>query len=348
MSSSSDVDLISIGGASRSGSTLLALLLSRVNGYFPVGELRYVWSRGYIQNQLCGCGTPFHTCAFWRAVFEEAYGGFGQVPIQEIQALHLSVAQVKRLPHLMSPSMTPLFKSRVNRYLGHLDRLCKAIYKVSGAGTLVDSSKQPAFCYLLTRLPHANVKLVQLVRDSRAVAFSQTRKKSKPDIHWSEEAMTQFPPPKSAFHWGVLNLAMEAIRATKVPCQLVRYEDLVRDPEGELDRIDSPLSTADGVPIDEEMPLPINHTVSGNPLRFEHGRLRIRPDTEWQRRMASRDRLLVTIMTLPLLTRYGYVHPGWHPPGTHFRIRKFPVTGDAEHTVGTDAATPKKVEGSRA
>jgi hypothetical protein len=47
---------ISIGGASRSGSTLLAALLGKTKGFMAVGELRYIWSRGYLNNELCGYG----------------------------------------------------------------------------------------------------------------------------------------------------------------------------------------------------------------------------------------------------------------------------------------------------
>lgn len=308
MVTNGEVNLISIGGASRSGSTLLSLLLGRVNGAFPVGELRYIWSRGFLQNQLCGCGVPFRSCSFWRAVLEEAYGSLEQVPIHEIIALHASVAQVRYLPNLMSPVITPRFQTRVKAYLPHLERLCRAIRSVSGASILIDSSKQPAFCYLMTRLSGANVRLVQLVRDSRAVAFSYRRKKTKPDSHWGEAYMTQFSPPKSAFHWIALNLAMEGIRAIRVPCQLIRYEDLVRDPGRTLQRIHPSIGEMpQAVPSDEEMSLTTNHSVSGNPIRFQKGSIRVHLDTDWEQRMSRSDRLVVSAITLPLLIRYKYV-----------------------------------------
>jgi hypothetical protein len=47
--------------------------------------------------------------------------------------------------------------------------------------------------------------------------------------------------------------------------------------------------------------------VSGNPLRFTVGELKIEPDTEWRDRMRPRDRRLATALTLPLLARYGYL-----------------------------------------
>jgi len=50
----------------------------------------------------------------------------------------------------------------------------------------------------------------------------------------------------------------------------------------------------------------VSHTVSGNPNRFRTGLVRLRPDDEWAFRMGARDKTLVTLLTLPLLARYGY------------------------------------------
>lgn len=49
-----------------------------------------------------------------------------------------------------------------------------------------------------------------------------------------------------------------------------------------------------------------SHTVSGNPNRFQTGMVRLRPDDEWVSRIRLRDRTLVTLLTFPLLARYGY------------------------------------------
>jgi hypothetical protein len=301
------MNVISIGGSSRSGSTLLALLLGQVEGYFPVGELHYIWSRGYVQNMLCGCGKPFNECQFWQSVLEEAYGSTSQLPIAEITSLHSSIAQVWRLPELVSPLRRAGFESQVQGYLPHIEKLMAAILHVSGAKTIVDSSKYPSYCYLLTRIPNANVQLVHLVRDSRAVAYSFMRKKRKPDVHWKEEYMRRFSPLRSARDWMVFNLGMELINSTRVDCDLIRYEDLVADPHRELTRILPFLSGPAGDFLrSDPISVRVNHTVSGNPLRFENDALTIRADVEWQRAMAPNHRHFVTATTWPLLIRYGY------------------------------------------
>ena len=49
-----------------------------------------------------------------------------------------------------------------------------------------------------------------------------------------------------------------------------------------------------------------NHTAEGNPMRFVSGELELRADDAWRRQMPSRDRRVVTALTLPLLAAYGY------------------------------------------
>ena len=54
----------------------------------------------------------------------------------------------------------------------------------------------------------------------------------------------------------------------------------------------------------------VDHTVSGNPLRFQAGTFEIRPDEEWRTALPAGKRRLVTALTWPLLKRYGYLGGG--------------------------------------
>jgi hypothetical protein len=298
--------VISIGGASRSGSTLLALLLDGPRGHVAVGELRYLWSRALRQNMLCGCGVPFRECGFWRAVLTDVYGSIEAVPAAELDALQASVSKVWHLPSLLSPLRSDGFDRRARRLMEHLGAVSEAIRAESGAQTIVDSSKLPSYCWLLASAAGPGSRLFHLTRDSRAVAFSQSRKKRKPDIHWREAYMTRFPPIRSAVDWNGLNLAMEMLHATGSNVTRARYEDLAADPLAWLRRY------FPGVPFDDRLDerriaIGVSHTVSGNPLRFQSGELVIRTDDEWRARMRRRDHRIVTAATLPLLVRYGYV-----------------------------------------
>ena len=56
-----------IAGPGRSGSTLVAELLGQLKAFESVGELNVLWNRGFLENQPCGCRTPFRDCAYWRS-----------------------------------------------------------------------------------------------------------------------------------------------------------------------------------------------------------------------------------------------------------------------------------------
>ena len=52
-----------IAGWGRSGSTIMGNILGQLPGFAHVGELSNVWSRGVIEDSLCGCGARFSECA---------------------------------------------------------------------------------------------------------------------------------------------------------------------------------------------------------------------------------------------------------------------------------------------
>ncbi|MGH9024180.1 MAG: hypothetical protein ACRDV9_13950, partial [Acidimicrobiia bacterium] len=49
-----------------------------------------------------------------------------------------------------------------------------------------------------------------------------------------------------------------------------------------------------------------DHTVSGNPMRFQQGTIHLRLDEAWRAGLPKKQRMVVNAMTWPLQTRYGY------------------------------------------
>jgi hypothetical protein len=200
-----------------------------------------------------------------------------------------------------------------------LAALYRAIRETAGARVVVDGSKSEAYGYLLDGVPGLDVRALHLVRDSRAVAHSHGRRKPDPALG-AGRALLTMSPRRSALIWNATNLLL----SLKMPGSAqawMRYEDVVADPEDALRRlwalVDEPAPALDFLQ-DPAMRLRTNHTVAGNPDRFQ-AEVRIRPDDEWRRRMAPRDRRLVTALTLPLLRRYGYLAPP--APARRPRIR---------------------------
>ena len=64
-----------VAGSGRSGSTIVDNILGQLDGVGRVGEVRFLWERGMLEDRTCGCGAAFSACPFWRAVLERAFGG---------------------------------------------------------------------------------------------------------------------------------------------------------------------------------------------------------------------------------------------------------------------------------
>lgn len=286
-----------LGGLGRSGSTVLELLLARAPQVVAVGEVRHLWARGLRDNELCACGEPFRQCRFWRAVGEVGFGGWDRVNPEAAVACARAADRHRDL----LPDPRPRRSRDSNTYTATLQRLFWAVREVSGASVIVDSSKDPPHGFVLSQVPGIDVRAVQLVRDSRGVAYSWTKAVPRPEARGGD-TMTRMSPARTALMWLDANVLVEAL-GRRAPLLRVRYEDLVAHPDRELNRIRS----LAGIPIESTPGEPGSyHGVAGNPIRFDRRPLRLRLDDQWRRELPARDRRVVTGLTAALLRRYGY------------------------------------------
>jgi hypothetical protein len=301
--------ILYISGFGRSGSTILGNILGGIEGFFHAGELYYVWERNLVENRLCGCGAPFRECEVWAPVFERAFGGMDRLAAREVAYVQGRATRPLNAPLMLSPRGRRLLISRFSEHAARLERLYRAIGETSGSRVIVDSSKRPLYGRMLAELSGLDVYTVHLVRDPRASAYSWLRRRSQPD-RGGGACMLRFNPLKSSLRWDVWNTLTEALwRGCPERRLLLRYEDFVERPRQAVGKILGMLGEEPPrLPFVEErsVELGISHTVSGNPNRFQTGVVKLRPDDEWISRMRSRDRRLVTLLTLPLLARYGY------------------------------------------
>jgi hypothetical protein len=300
-----------IGGLGRSGSTLLDLMLGEVPGLFPVGELRFVWERGLIANELCGCGAQFRECPFWTAVGIEAFGGWDVIDPDELVDLERTVDRHRFLPYILFPFVRSTFARRLHRYSSILASLYRAIGRVSGAGVVVDSTKDPPYAFLLRKVPGLHLCVVHLVRDSRGVAYSWTKRIKKPEAR-ADAYMNTYRPLHIAARWLLYNLLFHLLGRLGTPRLAVRYEDFVHEPREELANILAHVGVDAHEDVfsflaGDQVGLHVHHTVAGNPLRFRRGDLVLRVDDEWMTRLGRTDRWAVSLVTWPLLALYGYV-----------------------------------------
>jgi hypothetical protein len=140
-------------------------LLGQLDGFCAAGEVCFVWERGFAQNQLCGCQVPFRECAFWRAVFDDAFGGFDRVDPAAMAALVPRVKRTRYIPYL-ALRQPAAYRADYQRFAAALLPLYRAIQRVSGCRWLIDSSKDPSYAFVLAALPEVRLSMVHLVRDA--------------------------------------------------------------------------------------------------------------------------------------------------------------------------------------
>jgi hypothetical protein len=300
-----------IGGMGRSGSTLLQAMLGQLPAFVAAGEVRYLWQRGLVEDVTCSCGLAFSACPFWHAVGDTAFGGWSRIDAEEVLALQASVDRHRYVPAVVGPLRSRAFEDRLDRYAGLIRRLYEAIAGVGGARVVVDSTKDPPHAFLLRHALGEDLLLAHLVRDSRGVAYSWTRRVVRPEVAGGDAYMEQVHPSLMALKWVDYNLLFHALSALGTRSVLLRYEDMVAEPERALRRLI--VLAGEGVPAG---PLPgesgtveiaPEHTLSGNPLRFSAGPIALHIDERWREAMPAAQRRTVSALTAPLLAAYGYV-----------------------------------------
>jgi hypothetical protein len=305
-----DQTVLYIGGFGRSGSTLVERILGQLPGFCSAGEIVFLWQRGLIDGQLCGCGTPVPECDFWTRVGKTAFGGWDQIDAREMLALQRRVDRNRYIPSMFAPRLRPQAQADLDRYTDALSRLYRAIGEVANARVVIDASKHASTAFLLRRVPGIDLRVVHLVRDSRGVAYSWTKEVRKPEVTGDDAFMPVYSPSSSGRQWVAYNLLFDALGVLD-RTMILRYEALMADPRQGLERI---LAHA-GEPATPEsfaflgdgwVELGVDHTVAGNPMRFHQGRLDLRLDQAWTTKLPARDRKVVTSITWPLQLRYGY------------------------------------------
>lgn len=313
--------LLYIGGVGRSGSTLAERILNELPGVCGLGEVAQVWQNGVRDDRLCGCGVPFRECPVWREIGRRAFGGWHNVDVERVHALRGIVGRARDVPWLARPSLSARRRAWVTEYADFYTRIYAAAASVTGAHTIIDSSKHVALAFCLRRAAvDLDLRVLHLVRDPRGVAHSWLKRVRDPESG-ATLPIPRYPVVRSALAWNAHNAAFDLLARVGAggdgeqagPPRLcrMRYEDLLADPPGTVDtlvrfagaaRCDLDLSWLGRRHV-ELGPL---HSVSGNRMRFATGRLTLRLDDTWRTALPSGASRLVTVMCAPLLHRYGY------------------------------------------
>jgi Sulfotransferase family len=305
--------VLSIVGPGRSGTTILAAVLGEADCVVNVGELRWLWQRGLLERRSCGCGLPPDECPVWSQVVAKVTAGRTETTAEFAAEAAAAQEVLKSRRHRLQlirraasgkvwPPLEPVREV--------VARLIPAVVQVTGARVVVDSSKRAQDAAVIAGLNRFDHYVLHIVRDPRAVAFSWGRSDKTIRLAEGTKAMETRGPLSSVGRWTENCVGAEVLRGFVPPerWMFLRYEDFTAEPRTTVARIMAFLGEDSTVPFLDESTVVLgpNHTVAGNPNRFRVGRIAIRLDDEWRRRMPRSRQVLVRALTWPLLRRYGY------------------------------------------
>lgn len=161
--------VVAIAGSGRSGSTLVAQLLTQQQGVFNLAQLRNIWA-AFAANAVCSCGQHLQDCAVYGQTLNAA-------SVDDMHAL--SVAFFKDADSRMdwSDDQTRLqLKKTHSGFLSRLKQTLAGLAELTGSNTFVDASKNPSMALAFDLLEEVDLYVLNLVRDPRAVASSWRQK----------------------------------------------------------------------------------------------------------------------------------------------------------------------------
>lgn len=300
--------VIFIAAHSRSGSTILDRLLAQVEGAFTTGELRYIWQRSFIENQLCGCQSKFNDCQVWKEIVENA--SLNEEYAARMSGISRSVDRFVQIPRIMNPRLrSSSFNQNLSEYKNGISRVYTSIQETVKPEFIIDSSKSPSYAMILSQIPDIELHYIHLVRDCRAVAYSRMNAKKRPEIHWKDEYTAVTPPYKSALQWNLINYTLGLLKRYN-SYSLVRYEDFIAEPEKTISKVIDEIDVGNkntSFLNGSHANLKIDHTLSGNPMRFTVGDIELRHDERWKKGLQKKHRFVIESLSRPMLKKYSYL-----------------------------------------
>lgn len=303
--------VVYIGGSTRSGTGILGRVFSLIGDAAHGGELRRLWSRGLRPGRTCDCGRPHAKCPVWSKLLvpgatyiEPNISERALVQAAAAPEAHAWWGALKLLRRRSPPSPS----SAEADYVAMYSDLYRAFARATDSSVILDNSKHPGDAALLVDAPDVTAYSVQIVRDPRGVLFS-ARKRSSPDDPGRSRPLETV---RIAVYWMLRQFTFDAIRRRYGDDRslLVIYEELMKDPNPALRAACRMLGEPEpDVELEAGVPfrVPEVHGPDGSALRrFVSTEIVLREDDRWRSELHSFDRVLMTLLTFPLLRRYGY------------------------------------------
>lgn len=263
-------EIIYIAGNSRSGSTLLGILLGAADGCFYAGELTNIGRSG-LRQEYCSCRNEIDQCEIWSKVYA-LWEQRSPLSAEQYQAAKRRFEGNKQTLSVLKNYWMP--SAAFQDYCEATKHFFEAIQEVTKKDIIIDSSKSGQRILVLRSI-FKRVVVIHLCRDFSGV-LNSGRKHFKKDLKQGIEL--EIKPRKVSkilFDWIATNLVISILKIGTQNIK-VRYNDYVNDAGGIMQRISAKMD----IPAIEQIAaqkvfLPV-HVLAGNRIRMQPS-LEVRP-----------------------------------------------------------------------
>lgn len=293
--------IIYIAGYGRSGSTLLDVIFGSHAQIIGVGELAKIFECIDEPTSTCSCGENVFNCSFWGGITKHLLSSKNAKQTNQDGTIQKACEEWTNFSLLFNVK-----KKKYDRYKTLITNLFDYIFKISDKEFIVDSSKNAYTSawrpLALKKICGYDVKMIHLIRNGKGVINS----KIKGDNSEMRKGIYR-KKPLAAYEgligWIFSNIIV-IITRTFFPSDayhLMKYEDLVRDPEKELIKAGSfiGLDFKETINLISKMkPIQVGHLVFGNRLAFNNNKILINNDS-------------IKKVSLPIHLNILYYLTGW-------------------------------------
>jgi len=246
----------------------------------------------------------------WRKIIEKAFGGFATIDAESMHKIYGTLVRQKKNLFLLNSLKRKHLTHAEYEYINKIKNLYLTLQRVTNCKFIVDISKRHNYGKILQSIPEIEIYFLHLIRDARGVAYSWQKKKPTRDTT-KNSYMLRRGCFRSSLSWLYKNIDTETLKKVSEERYLrLRYEDFVNCPKEHITRILAWLGENKSLPLfhsDSKVQLKRMHQFAGNPDRFKEGNIIVKKDIEWKKNMKIVDKIKVTMLTWPLLLKYGYI-----------------------------------------
>ena len=214
-------------GSSRSGSSIFEFLFSKHFQITALGELRWLFKRGVLDNEKCGCGNKFSNCKFWSA-YLESFQIKNPKSIDDLR--NFFDMPWNLLPLKFKFLRTKKWKHKWEIYSSTISKTYDFLIKENEL--IVDNSKSPFYLYVLKKSLKHKINIIYFKRDIRGVVYSYNKTKKRLESNSNLKYMRKKSFLHASFYWIIMDLTcyFMFLKNNVSNTYIVKYENFCSNP----------------------------------------------------------------------------------------------------------------------